>query len=166
MPPAPVHAEDGGAPIRLRLPAKRDAHAGLRVATHVRVHSQFHLHAPTHARTHAHDRVQDERRTIEAISRMPRQVQRHMRKIYDEMVEAKQNCEAIAFRGHRLLDQVWVWVWVWGGGGGGAGVWACACTRVCHPLLTCIARRLPGGLLRWDASLLQQGASFVHPRRA
>jgi hypothetical protein len=29
-----------------------------------------------------------------------------MKKIYHTMVEAKQNCEAIAFRGHRLLDQV------------------------------------------------------------
>lgn len=59
----------------------------------------IHVSTPKHC-------AQDERKTIEAINRMPKQVQRHMRKIYDEMVEAKQNCEAIAFRGHRLLDQV------------------------------------------------------------
>ena len=29
-----------------------------------------------------------------------------VKRIYDSMVEAKQNCEAIAFRGHRLLDQL------------------------------------------------------------
>ena len=55
---------------------------------------------------YTHTYTQDERKTMEAINRMPKPVQRHMRKIYDEMVEAKQNCEAIAFRGHRLLDQV------------------------------------------------------------
>lgn len=43
---------------------------------------------------------------MEAIQRLPKHLQKQMRKIYGEMVEAKQNCEAIAFRGHRLLDQV------------------------------------------------------------
>lgn len=52
--------------------------------------------------------MQEERKTLEAIDRLPRNVQKQMKKIYAEMVEAKQNCEAIAFRGHRLLDQVCV----------------------------------------------------------
>jgi len=49
---------------------------------------------------------QEERKTIEAIERLPKALQKQMRRIYGEMVEAKQNCEAIAFRGHRLLDQL------------------------------------------------------------
>ena len=40
------------------------------------------------------------------INNLPRNHASHMKKIYQTMVEAKQNCEAIAFRGHRLLDQV------------------------------------------------------------
>lgn len=39
---------------------------------------------------------------------MPKKEQQEWRKVYETMVEAKQNCEAIAFRGHRLLDQVGV----------------------------------------------------------
>lgn len=54
--------------------------------------------------THAH--LQEERKTMELISSLPRQPATQMKKIYSAMVEAKQNCEAIAFRGHRLLDQV------------------------------------------------------------
>lgn len=40
------------------------------------------------------------------ISSLPKVHATHMKKIFHTMVEAKQNCEAIAFRGHRLLDQV------------------------------------------------------------
>jgi hypothetical protein len=43
---------------------------------------------------------------LEALQRLPKTQQKQWKKIYDEMVEAKQNCEAIAYRGHRLLDQV------------------------------------------------------------
>ena len=49
---------------------------------------------------------QEERQTLEVINNLPRNHASHMKKIYQTMVEAKQNCEAIAFRGHRLLDQV------------------------------------------------------------
>jgi len=48
----------------------------------------------------------EERKTLEVISKLPKNVSAQMRKIYDDMVMAKQNCEAIAFRGHRLLDQL------------------------------------------------------------
>ena len=43
---------------------------------------------------------------MELISNLPKVQATHMKKMFHTMVEAKQNCEAIAFRGHRLLDQV------------------------------------------------------------
>ena len=43
---------------------------------------------------------------MDMIGNLPRGQAAHMKKIFHTMVEAKQNCEAIAFRGHRLLDQV------------------------------------------------------------
>ncbi len=51
-------------------------------------------------------RSQEERRTLDSLTRMPKHEQRHWKKIFAESVQAKQNCEAIAYRGHRLLDQV------------------------------------------------------------
>ena len=50
--------------------------------------------------------LQDERQTLKLIDKLPDAPKTHMTKIFNTMVEAKQNCEAIAFRGHRLLDQV------------------------------------------------------------
>lgn len=51
--------------------------------------------------------VQEEKNTLHMIDSMPNKKQAaHMTKIFNAMVEARQNCEAIAFRGHRLLDQV------------------------------------------------------------
>lgn len=44
---------------------------------------------------------------MELLNRMPKSQQQHWMRIYKDSVEAKQNCEAIAYRGHRLLDQVW-----------------------------------------------------------
>ncbi len=49
---------------------------------------------------------QEECKTLDVINKLPQRVSTQMRKIYEDMVTAKQNCEAIAFRGHRLLDQV------------------------------------------------------------
>jgi hypothetical protein len=57
---------------------------------------------------HAHTQL--ERRTMDSLSRMPKSEQRFWRSIFSESIMAKQNCEAIAFRGHRLLDQVRVFV--------------------------------------------------------
>ena len=48
----------------------------------------------------------EEKKTLGLINTFPKQASHHVKKIYDSMVEAKQNCEAIAFRGHRLLDQL------------------------------------------------------------
>eukprot|EP00955_Chlamydomonas_euryale_P069461 360465-Chlamydomonas_euryale.AAC.11 len=43
---------------------------------------------------------------MDIIENMPKKEREHMKQIFQSMVEARQNCEAIAFRGHRLLDQV------------------------------------------------------------
>jgi hypothetical protein len=43
---------------------------------------------------------------MELIGHLPPRQANEMKRIYETMVEARQNCEAIAFRGHRLLDQV------------------------------------------------------------
>ena len=52
---------------------------------------------------------------LNTIKTLPKAVASQMSKVYKEMTEAKQNCEGIAFRGHRLLDQV-------RGGTGGGGL--------------------------------------------
>ena len=50
--------------------------------------------------------AQEEEKHLAIIQRLPKKEQNAMRAIWDQMIQAKQNCEQIAFRGHRLLDQV------------------------------------------------------------
>ncbi|KAG1666223.1 hypothetical protein FOA52_011523 [Chlamydomonas sp. UWO 241] len=53
--------------------------------------------------------AKEEKSTLQMIEAMPRNMRTeaaHMKRIFESMVEARQNCEAIAFRGHRLLDQL------------------------------------------------------------
>ena len=48
----------------------------------------------------------EERRTFRMIASLPKAASPLAANIYTSMVEAKQNCEAIAFRGQRLLHQM------------------------------------------------------------
>lgn len=48
-------------------------------------------------------KAEEERKTLGIISSMPRDKARHMRGVFLTMIEARQSCEAFAFRSDRLL---------------------------------------------------------------